>query len=92
MRIQESLSEKQRCYLLFCHAFIGCDTVTAIAGHRKTTLFDKFYAGGGVEHMDNFLDVHASRDVAIRTGISIFQYIYHSSGTALAAIPNIMFS
>jgi len=42
--------------------------------------------------MDNLLDVHASRDVAIRTGISIFQYIYHASGTALAAIPYSMFS
>ena len=72
MRIQESPSERQRSYLLFCHAFIGCDTVTAIAGHGKTTLFDKFCAGDVDEHMDNLLDVHASRDVAIRTGISIF--------------------
>jgi len=45
MRIQESPSERQRSYLLFFHAFIGCDTVTAIADHGKTTLFDKFCAG-----------------------------------------------
>ena len=38
-KIQEALSEKQRRYLLFCHAFTGCDTVSAIAGHGKTTLF-----------------------------------------------------
>ena len=40
-RIREALSERQRRYLLFCHAFTGCDTVSAIAGHGKTTLFDR---------------------------------------------------
>jgi len=65
MRIQESLSKRQRCYLLFCHAFIGCDTISAIAGHGKTTLFDKFCAGDVDEHMDIFLDVQASREVVI---------------------------
>ena len=38
-KIKESLSETQKSYLLFCHAFTGCDTVSAIAGHGKTTLF-----------------------------------------------------
>ncbi|KAE8301169.1 hypothetical protein D5F01_LYC01334 [Larimichthys crocea] len=40
-RIREALSERQRRYLLFCHAFTGCDTVSAIAGHGKTALFDR---------------------------------------------------
>lgn len=40
-QIQESLSERQKRYLLFCHAFTGCDTVSAIAGHGKTTLFER---------------------------------------------------
>ena len=71
-RIQKAMSERQRCYLLFFHAFTGCDTVTAIAGHGKTTLFDKVCAGDVDEHMDIFLDVQASRDVVIRSGISIF--------------------
>ena len=68
-RIQESLSERQRRYLLFWRAFIGCDTVSAIASHGKTTLFDRFCAGDIDEHMDTFLDVQASRDVVIRSGI-----------------------
>ena len=38
--IQESLSERQKWYLLFCNSFTICDTVFAIAGHEKTTLFD----------------------------------------------------
>ena len=43
--IREALSEKQRRYLLLCHAFTGCDTVSAISGHGKTSLFDKFVQG-----------------------------------------------
>ena len=71
-RIQEAMSEKQRCYLLFFHAFTGYDTVSAIAGHGKITLFDGLCAGDVDERMDKqiFLDVQASRDVVI------FQYIY----------------
>ena len=40
-KIKESLSERQKSYLLFCHAFTGCDKVSSIAGHGKTTLFDR---------------------------------------------------
>jgi len=90
--IQESLSERQRRYLLFCHAFTGCDTVSAIAGHGKTTLFDRLCTGDIDKDMDIFLNVQASRDVVIRSGISIFQYIYHAPGTALAVIRYSMFS
>ena len=31
--IREALSERQRRYLLFCHTFTDCDTVSSIAGH-----------------------------------------------------------
>ena len=85
-RVQESLSERQRPYLLFCQAFTGCDTVSAIASHGTTILFHRFCAGDIDGQMDIFLDVLASKDVVIRIGISIFQYIYHASGTTLAAI------
>ena len=91
-RIQETLSERQRLYLLFCHTFTGCDTVFAIASHGKTALFDRFCAGDIDEHMDTFLDVQASKDVVIRSGISIFQHICHAPGTAFAAIRYSMFS
>lgn len=91
-RIRESLSERQRRYLLFCHAFTGCDTVSAIGGHGKTTLFDRFCAGDIDEHMDIFLDVQSTKDAVIRGGIAIFQYIYHAPGTTLGAIRYSMFS
>ena len=72
-KIQEALSERQKRYLLFCHAFTGCDTVSSIAGHGKTTLFDRFCVGDMDEHMDIFLDVHAIKDTVIQTGTAIFQ-------------------
>ena len=40
-KIKEYLSEIQKRYQLFSHAFTGCDTVSTIAGHGKTTLFDR---------------------------------------------------
>ena len=49
--IREALSEKQRRYLLLCHAFTGCDTVSAISGHGKTY---KFCAGEIDKHLDVF--------------------------------------
>lgn len=91
-RIREGLSERQRRYLLFCHAFTGCDTVSAIGGHGKTTLFDRFCAGDIDEHMDIFLDVRATKDAVIVAGIAIFQHIYHAPGTTLGAIRYNMFS
>ena len=89
--IRESLSEEQRKYLLFCHAFTGCDTISAIAGHGKTTLFDKLCAADIDKHIDVFLDVQASKDAVIRNGTAIFQYIYHAPGTSLATIRYNMF-
>ena len=60
-------------------AFTGCDTVSAIAGHGKTTQFDRFCAG------NTWTMYHA----VIRSGIL---YIYHAPGTTLGAIRYTMFS
>jgi len=93
-RIRDALSERQRRYLLFCHAFTGCDTVSAIGGHGKTTLMKRFCAGDIDEHMDTFLDVHATKDAVIRAGIAIFLYIYKTPGssTTLGATRYTLFS
>ena len=69
MRIQEALSERQKHYLLFCHAFTGCDTVSAIGGHGKTALFDRFCVD---EYMDTFLDVRATKDGVVLQFFSIY--------------------
>ena len=55
------LTERQRRYLLFCHAFTDCDTVSAIASHGKSALFDKFCSGNIDKYMDIFLDLQAAR-------------------------------
>ena len=91
-RIHESLSERQRHYLLFSHAFTGCDTVSAIAGHGKAALFDRFCVGNIDEHVNIFLDKRATKEEVIKSGLAIFQCIYHAPGTNLGAIRYSMFS
>ena len=93
-RIREALSERQRRYLLFCHAFTGCDTVSSISGHGNTTLFEKLCAGDIDEHMDIFLDMQATKNTVIEGGIAIFEYIYNALhvGTTLGEIRYNMFS
>ena len=91
-KICEALCERKRLYLLFCHAFSGCDTVSAIAGNGKTTLFGRFCTEDIDEHMDIFLYEQAIKDNIIEAGIAIFKYIYHASCTTLGATRYNMFS
>uniref|UniRef100_UPI00358F612F uncharacterized protein n=1 Tax=Myxine glutinosa TaxID=7769 RepID=UPI00358F612F len=91
-KIKESLSETQKSYLLFCHAFTGCDTVSAIAGHGKTTLFARFCEGDAAEYIDIFLDTEATKETVIQAGTAIFKYIYHGRDTTLGEIRYNMFS
>ena len=90
--IQQGLSERQRRYLLFCHAFTGCDTVSAIGSHGKSTLFDRLCAGDMDEHMNVFLDVQATKDEVIKAGIAVFQYIYRAPATPLGQTRYSMFA
>ena len=69
-----------------------CDTVSAIAGHGKTTLFDRLCGGDIDEHMDIFLDIQATKDMVIKAGIAIFKHIYHGPRTTLGANRYNMFS
>ena len=90
--IRDALCERKRHYLLFCHAFTGCDTVSAIAGHGKTTLFDRLCGGDIDEHMDIFLDIQATKDMVVKAGIAIFKHIYYGPRTTLGANRYNMFS
>ena len=91
-KIRDALPERKRKYLLFCHAFSGCDTVSAIAGHGKTTLFDRLCAGKVDEHMEVFLEIETNKDTVISAGVEIFKYIYLASDTTLSATRYNMFS
>ena len=91
-KIRDGLCERKRRYLLFCHAFTGCDTVSAIAGQGKTTLFDRLCGGDIDEHMDIFLDIQASKDIVVKAGIVIFKHIHHGPRTILGTNRYNMFS
>ena len=60
--------------------------ISAIGGHGKTTLFDKFCEGDIDEHMDIFVDLWATKDVVIRGGTVFFQHIYCAPGTTSGVI------
>ena len=77
---------RQRKYLLACYGFTGCDTVSAIMGHGKSTLFDKPCSGAVDEYLilDVFMDTEATKDDVIRAGICLFKYIYNAPGASLA--------
>jgi len=91
-KIREALPERKRRYLLFCHAFSGCYTVSAIAGYGKKKFIDRFCAGGIDEYMSTFLDMQSTKDAVIKAGVAIFKYICHASGATLGAIRCNMFS
>ena len=80
-RIREALSESQRRYLLFFHAFTGCDTFSSISSHGKTILFYKLCTGDIDEHMDIFRGIQATMNTVIGGGIAIFKYFYNARGT-----------
>ena len=48
-KIKESLSETQKSYLLFSHAFTGCDTVSTIAGAYPSRTGDEIHVGNQYE-------------------------------------------
>jgi len=84
--ILKSLSERQRCYLLFCYAFTGCGILflPLPAMGKPFYLIRRLCAGDVDELMDIFLDAQASGDVVIRSGNLNFQPIYVPlPGTAL---------
>jgi len=69
--IQRGLSERQRRYLLFCYAFTGCDTDSAIGSYEKSTLFGRLCAGDMDEHMNVFLGVQATKEEVVKAGIAV---------------------
>lgn len=54
--------------------------------------FKRLCAGDIDEHINIFLDIQASKDALIKSGIEIFQYIYHALGTPLSSIRYNLFS
>ncbi len=62
--LEESRSSLWKSHACFCY------------WHGKTNLFDRFCAGEMDEHIDTFLDLRATKDAVIRSGVAMFQHIY----------------
>jgi len=58
----------------------------------KSTLFDKFCAGDIDRYMKIFLDLQATKDTWIRSGIAFLKYIYNALSTTLGEIQYNMFN
>jgi len=85
MRIQESPSERQRSYLLFCHAFIGCDLLLPLLAMGKPLYLISFVLE---MLMNTWITSLMYMLVGMRRSGLAFQFF----STALAAIPYSMFS
>lgn len=90
--IHDRLSPLKLKYLLVCHAFTGCDTVSSIMGHGKSTLVDKLCGGSMNRHLDVFLSSDSTKDEIIKAGILLFQFTYNAPGVTLAQTRYHMFS
>ena len=81
--IVRSLLEQQRRYLLMCHSFTGCDTVSSFYGYSKEKLYERICARNLNPLLDVFYDENSTRDQIRKAGIEIIQFIYKSQGTSL---------
>ena len=79
------LLPRQRRYILFCHSFTGCDTVSAIHGFSKEKLFERLCSGTVDNLIEVFYDEQSTVVQIQNAGIKLFQYIYRAPETSLSS-------
>ena len=84
--IVQSLTYEQRQYLLFCHAFTGCDTVSSFHGFSKEKLYERLCSGNLRPLIDVFYNDRSSKVQILEAGIEIIQFIYKSQVTPLSML------
>ena len=84
--IVQSLTYEQKKYLLFCHSFTGCDTVSSFRGFSKEKLYARLCSGNLSPLIDVFYDANSSKDNISEAGVEIIQFIYKSWGTQLSSL------
>lgn len=85
--VKDSLTELEKKYLLLCHAFTGCDTVSSIYGFSKEKLFSMLTSTDLLhKQFDVLCNPTSAQEQIKQSGIEIFQFIYNSLGTPLAKI------
>ena len=82
--IEQALPEKEREVLLLSHAYSGCDTTSCVKGFGKVSFLKKLSSPSFPQHtLQVLLDPTSSREEAISSGVSLFQYIYGHPSTPL---------
>ena len=69
--ISLSLTNEQIQYLLFCHSFTGCHTVSSLYEFSKEALFKRLCSNDVSALIDDFYDDKATKEHIVNAGIEI---------------------
>ena len=84
--IVKSLPDHKKKYILMCHSFTGCDTVSSFYGFSKEKLFERICNGNLDPILDVFYNEKSTHDQIRDAGIQIIQFVYKSQGISLATL------
>ena len=83
-KIVNNLTPDDKLWILFCHSFRGCDTVSSILGVSKEKFYQKICSGQLREIIDKLYCDTTSIENISNAGILIFQSIYNMPETSLS--------
>ena len=82
--IVNNLTPDEKLWILFCHSFSGCNTVSLIFGVSKEKFYQKICSGQLRQIIDKFYcNTNSIEDIG-NAGILIFQFIYNMPTTSLS--------
>ena len=82
--IVKDLTPDEKLWILFCHSFSNCDTVSSIFGVSKEKFYRKICSGQLRQIIDKFYcDTTSIEDIG-SAGILIFQFIYNMPAPSLS--------
>ena len=82
--IVNNLTPDEKLWILFCHSFSGCDTVSSIVGVSKEKFYQKICSGQLRQIIHKFYcDATSNEDIG-NAGVLIFQFIYNMPATSLS--------
>ena len=81
--IVNNLTSDEKLWILFCHSFSGCNTISSIFGVSKEKFYQKICSGQLRQIIDKFYcDTTSIEDIG-NAGILVFQFLYNMSATSL---------
>ena len=85
--IVNNLTPDEKLWILFCHSFSGCDTVSLIFSVSKEKFYQKICSGQLRQIIDKFYcDTTSIEDIG-NAGVLIHQFIYNMLATSLSMQP-----